>query len=401
MDPGETHAKKNAALPPGHLLLFIGVLLIAFNMRAAMAAVGPLAQSIGAAMGLGSSVVGLLTTLPVLAFGAISTLTPILTRRFGAATTMAWAMGLLAAGIVLRSAPTLSALLGGTVLLGTGIALANVLMPALVKEHFTQGYGLMTSLYSSTMSVGASLAAGISVPMAAWAWGWRGSLASWALLALLALVLWLPQVRRMPGRTNGRSFSHAMRHLGRSRLAWSVALYMGLQSVTFYVFLAWLPNMLQARGSSPEFSGWMLSLSQITSAMGSLLIPLWAGRLTDQRAIVRAVVGMELVALIGLMMPSPVATALWVTLLGLSLGGAFSLSLFLIGARAADTATATELSGFVQSIGYFIAAAGPFIAGSLFDLSGVWLPALLLLAAIAFAKLYVGTAAGRAGLIAP
>lgn len=385
----------------GKALLVAGVLVIALNLRPSMAAVGPVAGMIREAMGLSSSVVGLLTTLPLIAFGTVSMATPLFTRRYGMAATMAGAMALLAAGIGMRSAPGPWALMGGTLVLGIGIALANVLMPGLVKAQFPRRYGLMTSLYSSMMSVGASVAAGISVPLAATALGWRGSLATWALLALVALVLWLPQLARLRGRGEGRDFGEAMRHLGRSRLAWNVALYMGLQSVTFYVFLAWLPDMVQARGASAAYAGWMLSLSQITGAVGSLLIPLWAGRIPDQRIIVRVVVALELLALAGLTFPAFGPVAPWVFLLGLTLGGAFSLSLFLIGARAADAATATELSGMVQSVGYLVAAIGPFLAGGLYDLGGRWMSVFGLLAAIALVKLRTGTGAGRAGLVSP
>lgn len=380
----------------GLLLLAAGILLISFNLRASMAAVGPLANVIREAMGLSSSAVGLLTTLPLLAFGVVSLLIPLVTRRLGAAVTLAMAMGLLTVGILLRSAPSVLALFAGTLLLGIAIAFGNVLLPGIVKEHFSSRFGLMTSLYSSLLSVGASLAAGISIPLAAsLPGGWRGSLASWALWAFLALLLWLPQLKRSAPDAGNGSYMQSMRRMGRSRLAWNVALFMGLQSFVFYVLLAWLPDMLQSRGMEPEYAGWMLSLSQITSVIGSLLIPVWATRKADQRGIVLFLFAVELLSLLGLMLPGMGPAELWVGLLGINLGGAFSLALYMIGMRAADTATANELSGLVQSIGYLVAAAGPFVAGSLFDLTGNWTWALALLALISCSRLYVGLGAGR------
>lgn len=380
----------------GLLLLTAGILLISFNLRASMAAVGPLANVIREAMGLSSSAVGLLTTLPLLAFGVVSLLIPLVTRRLGAAVTLAMAMGLLTVGILLRSAPSVLALFAGTLLLGIAIAFGNVLLPGIVKEHFSSRFGLMTSLYSSLLSVGASLAAGISIPLAAsLPGGWRGSLASWALWAFLALLLWLPQLKRSAPDAGNGSYLQSMRRMGRSRLAWNVALFMGLQSFVFYVLLAWLPDMLQSRGMEPEYAGWMLSLSQITSVIGSLLIPVWATRKADQRGIVLFLFAVELLSLLGLMLPGMGPAELWVGLLGINLGGAFSLALYMIGMRAADTATANELSGLVQSIGYLVAAAGPFVAGSLFDLTGNWTWALALLALISCSRLYVGLGAGR------
>lgn len=381
----------------GLLLLAAGILLISFNLRASMAAVGPLANEIREAMGLSSSAVGLLTTLPLLAFGVVSLLIPLATRRFGGAATLAMAMVLLTVGILLRSAPSVLALFAGTLLLGIAIAFGNVLLPGLVKEHFSSRFGLMTSLYSSLLSVGASLAAGISIPLAAkLPGGWRASLASWAVWAFLALLLWLPQLKRSrpdPGSNGG--YLGSLKRMGRSRLAWNVALFMGLQSFVFYVVLAWLPDMLQSRGMEPEYAGWMLSLSQITSVVGSLLIPVWAVRRPDQRRIVAFLFAVEFLSLLGLMLPGMGPAELWVALLGINLGGAFSLTLYMIGVRAADTATANELSGLAQSIGYLVAAAGPFVAGSLFDFTGNWTYALVLLALISCSRLYVGLGAAR------
>ncbi|MBS1937980.1 MAG: MFS transporter, partial [Bacteroidetes bacterium] len=190
-----------------------------------------------------------------------------------------------------------------------------------------------------------------------------------------------------------------VRKLGGSRLAWNIALYMGLQSFAFYVVLAWLPDMLQARGASPEHAGWMLSLSQFWGIVGSLAVPLWAGRQAGQRAIVITLAAMDAFALCGLLLQGAGPAGIWVSLLGFSLGGAFGLSLFMIGARSADAETAASLSGLAQSIGYLIAACGPLVAGSLFDLSGSWNATLLLLLALVAARVWAGMGAARPHLI--
>lgn len=259
----------------------------------------------------------------------------------------------------------------------------------------------MTSLYAGMMGLGAAVAAGVSVPLArSLPGGWSAALGCWAVLALLALLAWLPQLKRLPDAGPDRSYTKAMKHLMRSRLAWNVALFMGLQSLAFYVILAWLPDMLQARGTDPVFAGWMLSLSQAMGVLGSLLVPVWAGRRPDQRRVVLVLVLVELVALCGLLFPALGPVQLWVGLIGFVLGGGFSLALFLIVVRAADPATSAELSGMVQSIGYLVAATGPIIAGGLFDLTGSWHAALVLLIAVALLKGITGLGAGRAQVVA-
>ncbi|MDZ7691486.1 MAG: MFS transporter [Balneolaceae bacterium] len=175
----------------------------------------------------------------------LSTITPLFTKRFGIEATLAASLLMLTAGILIRIIPSPVALFGGTLLLGIAIAFGNVLLPSLVKRDFPHRTGLMTSLYSSAMGIGATVAAGISVPLAAdFEWGWRWSLGSWALLSVIGFLVWLPQTkdRTLPKHT--RSFTKAMKDLGGSKIAWYVALFMGLQSFVFYVVLAWLPEIL-------------------------------------------------------------------------------------------------------------------------------------------------------------
>ena len=388
-----THTTRTARQ---RYLLLAGIVLIAINLRPALAGVGPLVGAIRESTGLSNAMLGLLTTLPLIAFGVLSTLTPLFTRRFGIEGTLAGALVLLTAGILLRAAPSVIALFGGTLMLGIGIAFGNVLLPGLVKRDFSHRTGSMTSLYSSLMGLGAALAAGVSVPLADQVGlGWRWSLGSWAALSLVALLVWLPQLSRRRRAGQKRSFRKAMKDLGGSLLAWQVALFMGLQSFAFYVILAWLPEILQDRGLDPSYAGWMLSLSQGTGVLGTLMIPTWAEKLNDQRGLVWLVSVLEGVSLLGLMLPGTFWVPLWVSLIGFALGGSFGLALLFIVLRSHDTETATELSGMSQSVGYLLAAVGPTLFGGLHDQTGGWLIPLTLLLVVAAIKLAMGLGAGK------
>lgn len=379
-----------------NVFLVAGIILISLNLRPALAGVGPLISTIRADTGLSNTMLGMLTTLPLLAFGVLSTLTPLFTRRWGLEGVLAGAMVLLTGGILLRVIPSNIALFGGTILLGFAIALGNVLLPSLVKRDFPRNTGIMTSVYGGMLGLGATLAAGISVPLAhGLGWGWRWSLGSWALLSALAFIVWLPQLKNRTVPQNERSFQQALKDLGGSKLAWQVALFMGLQSLTFYVILAWLPGILQDRGLSASAAGWMLSLSQLTGVAGSLLIPVWAEKLSDQRSLVWLLMIIESISLGGLLFPDPFLIGLWVSLLGIALGGSFGLSLLFIVLRTHDSETATELSGMAQSVGYLLAAAGPTLFGGIHDLTQSWLPSLLFLILVAVVKLLMGLGAGR------
>jgi len=392
--------KKTHLWKSGDVLLLAGILLIALNLRPALASVGPLVSDIQKSTGLSNGLLGLLTTLPLIAFGIISTLTPIVTRRLGMGWTLLLAMALLTLGIVLRSLGPIFTLYFGTLLIGIAIAFGNVLLPSLTKRNFSANSGLITSLYSSVMAVGASLAAGLSVPLAHHKdLGWQGSLVVWTVCAFLAFLLWLPQVTRLKRTPPSSNRSTGIKSLVKSKLAWQVALFMGLQSLTFYVILAWLPLIVQNRGHGANFAGWMLSLSQATGILGSLLIPVLAGRRRDQRSIVLFLAGIELIGLVGLIVPSLGLIWLWVSLIGFVLGGTFGLSLLFLVLRSRDSDEATSLSGMAQSIGYIIAATGPSLFGVIFDVTGSWTPALAALFLIAVLKFFMGMGAAKPGKV--
>ena len=378
-------------------LLIIGIVFIAINLRPALASVGPLIEDIRSTTGLSNTLLGLLTTLPLIAFGIVSTLTPLFTKRFGIGGTLLGAMILLTIGILLRYIPWIPTLYLGTFFLGIAIALGNVLLPSITKRNFSENSGLMTSLYSSFMAFGAAIAAGLSVPLAnTYNLGWRGSLVVWGILSCLAVFIWMPQVGRLAKTSNTRSFRAAMKKLGKSTLAWKVALFMGLQSMVFYIILAWLPVILQSRGYNAEFAGWMLSLSQATGIIGSIIIPYVAGKQKNQRGIVVVLILFELISITGLLLPQFGLVAVWISILGVVLGGTFGLALLFLVLRSHDTEEATELSGMAQSIGYIVAATGPMLFGGIFDLTGNWDYALLSLFVIASLKLYMGLGAGKA-----
>lgn len=241
-----TEAKLSFSLS---LPLIIGVVLISLTMRSPLTSVGPLVGSIRESLGLSNTAAGLLTTLPLLAFSLLSPFAPILARRFGMERIILYALVLLMAGIAIRSLSATVPLFAGTVLLGLAIAVCNVLIPSLVKRDFSHNVGFMTGLYSVSMNLCGAIASGVSVPLArSLGIGWNGALGIWGLLALIAALFWFPKVRASHASakitTSGAS---ARRSLWRSPLAWIITLFMGLQSLLFYVLIAWLPEVMTSR----------------------------------------------------------------------------------------------------------------------------------------------------------
>lgn len=356
------------------IAVLVAVVAVAFNQRPAVVAVAPVLRDLRADTGLSAGLAGLLTTVPVLCFGAFAPVGPRLARRVALEAAVAISLVLLAAGIALRMLPPVPLLYGGSLLAGAAIALANVLVPAYVKREFLRP-GPAMGLYSAALNVGAAAGAALTVPVgAALGLSWRGSLGLWLVVALAALALWLPvagtgRAHRRATRTaaTGGSWS-----LLRRPLAWQVTGFLGLQSVQFYGVVAWLPTLLADAGVPVKEGGLFLGLSNIVGAGAALLSPPLAGRMRNQRPLIAVVVAVFAVGLGGLLLSPGTGTLVWVSTFGVAQGGGFALALTLIVLRSDTPLTAARLGGVAQCLGYLMAAAGPFLLGWLRDLTGGW-----------------------------
>lgn len=363
--------------------IIAGIVLISLTMRSPLTSVGPLVGSIRESLGLSNTAAGLITTLPLLAFSLLSPFAPILARRFGVERMMLYALTLLIAGIAIRSLSAAVPLFAGTVLLGLAIAVCNVLIPSLVKRDFSRQVGLMTGVYSVSMNLFGAIASGVSVPLARHlGFGWNGALGIWGVLALLAALFWFPHARTSHASARAATGSALTRRsLWRSPLAWVITIFMGMQSLLFYVLIAWLPEIMTSRGLSEDSAGWMLSLFQIAALPVSFIVPIVAGRMKNQRLLVIIMTVLLFVSLAGLYFGGNAFISLWTILLGIGGGCAFSLAMIFFSLRTKDAHDAASLSGMAQSVGYLLAAAGPTLFGLLHDTTASWnLPLLLLLA---------------------
>jgi CP family cyanate transporter-like MFS transporter len=379
----------------------VAIALLAANLRPAVVGMSPLLPDVQAGAGLSGSGAGVLSALPVLCFGLVAPLAPVLARRVGIERALLVALVVLCCGFAVRSAGPPVALFAGAVVVGSAIAIGNVLLPSLVKRDFAARTGLMTGLYTMALAGGAALAAGLTVPLArAFGLDWRGALAMWVVFALLALVCWLPQVRRSVRPP--RSAAARPGGLLRDPLAWQVTVYMGLQSLGFFAVTAWLPALLLSRGFDATVAGWMLSLVSGAGIVGATAAPVLAARTRRQGGVVLVSAGLAAVGLLGLL-ALPGAGAGWVAvlvaLLGIGQNAALGIALTLVGLRAPDAGRAAELSGMAQSAGYVLAAAGPFAMGLLHDLTAGWTAPLLMLLALLVVQAVAGVLAGRDRLV--
>lgn len=422
---GQRSARPSEPIRPLRPALVIaGLLLVAGNLRAGITTVGPVLAELQHDLGLSSLTASILISLPLLAFAFVSPFAPAFARRLGLERALGVALAGLAVGLVVRSLPGLPLLWIGTALLGVAIAILNVVLPALVKRDFPTRIGQVTGAYSAVQASFAAIAAGAAVPVAALtAWGWRLPLGMWAGLALIALAVMVPQLRRRTvvppseddvalveshhptpsgGATGGRQTdgrSAGGRSPWGTAIGWQVTAFMGLQSVGFYVFITWLPSMEGAAGVDAAAAGVHQLLLNAFGIAGSLLASTLIPRFRDQRLL--AVAGPTLFALAALgVLLAPQLGGVWASMAGLAGGSSIVLALSFFGLRTRHHDQAAALSGMAQSVGYVLAAAGPIAAGALHDATGSWTPALAILTGLLVVLAVFGYLAGRARVIA-
>lgn len=380
----------------GLLILLAGIIFLAMNLRAPITSVGPVVDLIRDSLNISNTMAGVLTTIPLIAFGLLSPFAPRLARRFGMELTLFFVLITLTMGLILRPLGGMPSLYIGTLLIGAGIAIANVLMPPFIKMKFPKNIGLLTGVYAISMNLTAALAAGLSVPLATnTSFSWKASIGVWALMGVIALLFWIPQLRyREKHRTPDRSETKKPSLL-RSKLAWQITIFMGLQSLLFYAVAAWLPVILQERGMTASKAGWMLSAIQFAQLPITFIMPMIAAKMKNQISLVWLTFITAILAVLCIISGQMMLVLPAAILLGVATGTAFSLAMMFFTLRTDDVFQAASVSAMAQSIGYLLAATGPVIFGLLYDLTGGWIWSLLLLGVASIVLLLVGLGAGK------
>ena len=365
------------------LLVVLGIVVLAFNLRPAASSVGPLLEEIRAGVPLGDAEAGLLTTLPVLCFAVVGGIAPRLASWLGLHRVTLLGLLLLTGCLWARAEVHqgwLFLVLSFAAL--SGAAAANVLMPSLIKLHFPARVGQLTAIYTTSMALGLTASSALSVPVAT-----DGSdhvdyargLVAWSITAGIAVLPWVGLIRHdlHEGR---RTRSLGVSAIALTRLGWAMAGAFGLQSLQAYAIFGWFAQMCRDAGYSAETSGVLLGVVTGASIPLSFVIPVLAGRLRDQRWLLTALIACYPVGYLGFLAdPRPLG---WLWALAIGCGAStFPLVLTMIGLRSRTPEGTAALSGFTQSAGYLIAAAGPFGVGVLHTATGGWtVPILSLLA---------------------
>ncbi|MCX4879839.1 MULTISPECIES: CynX/NimT family MFS transporter [unclassified Streptomyces] len=385
-------------------LLVIGIVLSALNLRPAITSLGALLEEVRDGLGMSGSVAGLLTSVPPLCFAVFGVTAARLARRFGPGAVVCAGMVAITAGLLIRPyTGSTAGFLAASALALMGIAVSNVLMPVIVKRWFPDRVGSMTGLYSMALALGTAAAAAVTVPLTdALGGSWQSGLAVWAALAVTAVVPWIPFVRQrgpepaeQPAvpREHARVEAPALR-ITRSRTAWALAVFFGLQATAAYITMGWMAQIFRDAGVPAGTAGLLLAVTMVMGVPLAFVIPRVAARLPHQGPIVIALGACGLAGYAGLYLAPAAGAWVWALLLGIA-NCAFPLALTMVGMRARTGAGVAQLSAFAQSTGYLISIPGPLLVGVLYQHSGGWGLPIALMAALMVPQMLVGVLAGR------
>jgi len=370
----------------GRTAALLGILLVAFTLRQAVAAISPILADIRVDIPISNIGVGLLGTLPPVLFAASGFIAPRIARGIGLDRGILLAVGLMIVGHLVRAfAPSFSVLIIGSAIAFAGTGIGNVLLPSIVRRYFPDRVALLTAVYACIVGVSTAVPAALAAPLASLG-GWRLSLGIWAVTSVVALVPWLVVVARerrsrVPDVADVESPPAALvTRLWRSRVAVSITVAFSTSTICTYAAFAWLPEILgDIAGSTPTEAGVLLAVTGLVSVPGSLVAPLLVARLRNVGWLLVAGVASFVLGYLGLLIAPATFTLLWVLLIGLG-SILFPVCLVLINVRTRTHGGTVALSGFAQGIAYGLGALGPLVVGLLHDASGGWtLPLVFLL----------------------
>jgi CP family cyanate transporter-like MFS transporter len=382
----------------------MALIFISLVLRPPLAAIGPLLQEITEGLNLDASQQSLLTSIPVFCFGIGAFLSPLLMRRFGLDTSMLLVLSLVLIALLARALFGFELLLLGTVFVGLAIAIANVLLPTLVRVDFADRASLMTSVYTTILAISASGMAATAVLLSHSLGGWRWVLLLTAIPAAFAILFWLPRFRAGQShlRVTAESTKGESKAVYRSPIAWAILGFFGIQSLGFYVLLGWLPTILIDSGASAASAGGFLGLATAVGIPSGFALAPLISRLKSLSVLIA--ISSSLTALgyliLGILLVTETASTsgwMFVVCVLISVGqtATFPMSLSLIATRANSQEQTTALSAFSQGWGYLISGLGTFAFGAIGSLMHSWSVVVFAVVALCVLQIALGIYAGR------
>ncbi len=354
----------------------IGVIIfISANLRAPITAVSPILDEIKSVLKIDNFQASLLTSIPLIVFAACSILVSKAVQKINIRHGIIYSLLILIIGLYIRIYGNVATLYAGSLLMGLGICIGNVLTPAYIKDIFPHKIGLMTGLFSVSMSLVAAFASGLSIAIGKWSnAGWKGSLGIWIIGGILALFIILVDTLKNKTSTQPQTnhVNHIQFNIFRSKQAWNISIFMGIQSLVYYCLVALLPTLLIDYGMTKIEAGWVFSVLQLAMLPAMLFSPVLATKMNDPKLMIYMTSVLYILGISMFIFFKAKYSYISAILIGIAGGFAFSLSILFFSLRSKTMAGTIKISGMAQSIGYLIAAFGPPIFGKLYDVDSTW-----------------------------
>ena len=366
-----------------NFLILLGIILLSANLRMVITSIPPLLNFIQQSLHISKSIIGILTTIPLICFALLSVIVPPIAKKIGNELSIFVSLIILLIGNSFRIFSS-SLMIIGTIFIGIGLTFLNVLLPSLVAEYYPNKTSLLTSIYTLIMTLCSAVSAGISVPLTN-ILSWQKTILIFSIPIIINIGVWTPILKEnsvpqkeIQQKQNEINYNHIVWY---KKTAWAMALYAGLESLIFYTLITWLPTIVVSRGLSSDTGGMLLSLFQFFSLPSAYIIPIWAEKSKHQNTII-LLIGLGFLIGIGGMLVNTtniyILACLFI-ILGLSATGAFSLLMTLFNLKTTNHQQSAAISGMSQSVGYVIAAIGPVTFGYIHNIINAWNPLFILL----------------------
>ncbi|MDO5708245.1 MAG: MFS transporter [Andreesenia angusta] len=391
-------------IKPIAVFILFSILVMSLNLRAPLTSASAILDFIAKDLNISETYSGFVMTVPLLAFAISSLFIPSLGIKYGYSITIFISSILIFLGEILRISFGFKALLFGTALIGLGISTGNVLIPSIIKLKFPNRLGLVTGLYGVAMNLISASFTGTSLYLVTKKEiGWRVILSVWIIISFITMILWFINLFIRKDKmieTGDRRNLFERKGILKSKISWAIIIYMGSQSFLFYTTVTWLPKILYLKGFDYSFSSYMITVFQISALPLSLLIPIIADKMKNQKLIaVFAALG-YLLGSIGLLFGrKEIHIIITMVIMAIGCSGAYAAAIILIELRSKTSSTVSLISGLSQSIGYIIAAIGPVLLGYLLGHFGNYQIPLLIFILISSFLVITGLIAGKPGYI--
>ncbi|MBF7019959.1 MFS transporter [Staphylococcus sp. 18_1_E_LY] len=364
-------------------MLLIAILLVGATLRSPIASVGPLVPHIKSDLAMSNTAIGFMNTLPLIAFGLFSPLVPKIAAKLGIEVTLLISMFILSFGVIFRVFGDSTVLILGTLVVGIAISAGNVLTPSLIKSTFIKNTGFVVGLYSITMNLISALSSGLTSSIAnSGTFDWKFAMQLWVIFPVLAIVaffLRFPQLKVKENLTFGNINNEIATTVWKSKFAWAITLYMGLQSLIPYSLFAWLPQILETKGFNGNQAGWYMTIFQLAMLPINFIIPIITSKMQKQSFLTLTSGIFLVVGLLGVLLINNNWVIVFLVLIGLGTGATYSLAMMFFVLKTATVKKSSDLSGMAQSIGYILAASGPLLLGIISQQTGSWNFSIILL----------------------